>query len=67
MARYEYKTVTLEQKGVGLFGSRKVPDLEDALNREGQDGWRFREVILPSAAFGESTRIIVVFERELKA
>lgn len=65
MAKYEYKTITLEQKGLGLFRSREVPDLENALNREGREGWRFREVILPSAAFGESDRIIVVFERQL--
>ena len=65
MAKYEYKTIVLKQKGLGLFRSRKVPDLENALNREGQDGWRFREVVLPSFAFGESDRVIVVFEREL--
>jgi hypothetical protein len=65
MTKYEYKPITLEQKGLGLFGSRKVPDLEAVLNREGRDGWRFHKVILPSGAFGESDRVIVVFEREL--
>ena len=64
MTKYEYRTITLEQKGLGLFKSREVPDLENALNREGKDGWRFREVLLPSGAFGESDRVIVVFERE---
>ena len=65
MQKYEYKTITLEQKGLGLFKSREVPGLESTLNREDQDGWRFKEVILPSAAFGESDKVIVVFEREL--
>ncbi|MGO8930221.1 MAG: DUF4177 domain-containing protein [Limisphaerales bacterium] len=65
MAKYEYKTITLDQKGLGLFTSREVPDLENALNREAREGWRLREVILPSALFGESDRIIVVFERQL--
>ena len=65
MAKYEYKTVTIEQKGLGLFKSREVPDLEAVLNREGRDGWRFHKVILPSATFGESDRVIVVFEKEL--
>ncbi len=65
MAKYEYKTITLEQKGLGLFKSREVPHLEAALNREGRDGWRFHKVILPSGAFGESDKVIVVFEREL--
>ena len=65
MPKYEYKTITLEQKGLGLFKSREVPELETALNREGRDGWRFREVILPSGAFGESDKVIVVLEREM--
>ena len=66
MVKYEYKTVKLKQKGLGLLKSREVPDLESALNAEGSDGWRFREVILPSGAFGESDRVILVFEREQK-
>ncbi len=65
MAKYEYKTITLEQKGLGLFRSREIPELENTLNREGQEGWRLGEVLLPSAAFGESDRIILVFERQL--
>ena len=64
MTKYEYKTITLEQKGLGLFKSREVPDLEIILNQEGRNGWRFREVIQPSGAFGESDKVIVVFERE---
>lgn len=38
MPKYEYKTITLAQKGLGLFTSREVPELETALNREGRDG-----------------------------
>ena len=63
MKKYEYKTITLDQKGWGLIKSREVPDLEAVLNREARDGWRLKEIILPSAAFGESDRIIVIFER----
>lgn len=65
MQRYEYKTITLKQKGLGFFTSRKVPNLEETLNQEGKDGWRFRDIILPSGAFGESDRVIVVLERVL--
>jgi len=65
MPKYEYKTITLEQKGLGLFKSREVPELEASLNREGRDGWRFRELMLPSGAFGESDKVIIVFEREM--
>ena len=63
MNRYEYKTLTLNQKGLGLFTSRKVPDLEGTLNREGRDGWRLRHVLLPSAAFGESDKVVLILER----
>ncbi|MDC1068670.1 DUF4177 domain-containing protein [Candidatus Kapabacteria bacterium] len=66
MKKYEYKTITLEQKGLGLFKSREVPDLDSVLNREGKDGWRFHQVILPSAAFGESDKVIIIFERKLE-
>ncbi len=64
MTKYEYKTVRVSQKGWG-FKSRKIPELEDTLNREGNEGWRLCEVIQPAAAFGESTAVIIVFEREL--
>ena len=64
MVKYEYKTVKLKQKGLGFLKSREVPDLESTLNAEGRDGWRLREVILPSAAVGESDSLILVFERE---
>lgn len=67
MQRYEYKAITLKQKGLGLFASRKVPNLQETLSQEGRDGWRFKDVILPSGAFGESDRVIVVFERVLDA
>ena len=63
--KYEYKTITLKQKGLGFFKSREVPDFEKVLNREGRDGWRLHEIVLPSGAFGESNRVIVIFEREL--
>ena len=66
MTKYEYKTVTVKQKGMGLITSREVPELENVLNREGRDGWRFREVVLPSGVFGESDKAIAIFERELE-
>ena len=66
MKKYEYKTITLDQKGLGLVTSRSVPDLESTLNREGRDGWLLQEILQPSAAFGESDKIVVVFLRELE-
>ena len=64
MAKYEYKTITIEQKGWGLLSSREVPDLENTLNSEARNGWRFREALLPTAAGGDSDRVILIFERE---
>ncbi len=65
MTKYEYKTIRIDQKGWGLYKSRKIPDLENTLNQEGKEGWRLCEIVLPSAAFGESDAVIVIFEREL--
>ncbi|MDE0685069.1 MAG: DUF4177 domain-containing protein [Candidatus Poribacteria bacterium] len=65
MTKYEYKTIRISQKGWG-FRSRNIPDLESTLNREGKEGWRLCEVIQPAASMGESTAVIVIFERALK-
>ena len=65
MVKYEYKTIRISQKGWG-FRSRRIPDLESTLNREGKEGWRLCEVIQPAASMGESTAVIVIFERVLK-
>jgi len=65
MTKYEYKTITMKQKGLG-FTSREVPELETSLNKEGRDGWRLKDIVLPSAAFGESDKVIAIFERELE-
>lgn len=66
MKKYEYKTIPLEFKGLGLFKSRKIsPDLEEVLNREGRDGWRLSRVVVPSKDLGESENVIIIFEREI--
>ena len=65
MTKYEYKTIRISQKGWG-FKSRTIPDLESTLNREAKEGWRLYEIIKPDAAFGESTAVIVIFERVLE-
>ena len=66
MVKYEYKTIRISQKGWGLTKSRTIPDLESTLNREAKEGWRLCEIIQPAAAFGESTAVIVIFERVLE-
>lgn len=64
-AKYEYKTITLAQKGLGFFTSREVPELEAVLNREARLGWRLCQLMMPSGSRGESDKVILVFEREL--
>ncbi len=65
MTKYEYKIIRISQKGWG-FKSRTIPDLESTLNREAKEGWRLCEIIQPAASFGESTAVIVIFERVLE-
>lgn len=65
MQKYEYKTTTLAQKGLGLFSSREVPELEGVLNREAHLGWRLCQLMMPSGSRGESDKVILIFEREL--
>lgn len=62
MQKYEYKTIRVSQKGLGLDSGR-MPDLENILNQEGKDGWRLCEIVQPAALFGETTAVIVIFEK----
>ena len=65
MTKYEYKTITLEQKG-GLGSlTRKDPDLESILNKEGKEGWRLCDIVNPSVVFSDSGKVVVVFEESL--
>ncbi|MDD1715688.1 MAG: DUF4177 domain-containing protein [Methanolinea sp.] len=65
MANYEYKTVILELEGMGWLSSKEIPNLVPTLNREGKNGWRLKDTILPSGTTGECDKIILIFEREV--
>jgi hypothetical protein len=65
MPKYEYKTITLAQKGLAWFSSREVAELEGPLNREGCLGWRLCQLMMLSGARGEYEQVIAVFERQL--
>ncbi|MBI1987676.1 MAG: DUF4177 domain-containing protein [Nitrospinae bacterium] len=64
MKQYEYKAVAVKSTRFGiLFPSPNIQDLEEVLNREAKDGWRFRQAIPPSVAKLRET--ILVLEREV--
>jgi len=62
--RYEYKTVEIKLRGVGLFAPKKAEGFEEVLNSEGRNGWRYVDTVLQTAAYGEVGRLKLVFERE---
>ena len=64
MNRFEYKTVVLSFTG-GIF-KRGLPDIESALNREGEQGWQLKEIILPSSSLGTSDCVVAILERAVE-
>jgi hypothetical protein len=64
MSKFEYKTVVLPF-GHGIF-KRGLPDIESALNKEGKDGWQFKQIVLPSSDWGKSDSMVAILERKLE-
>ena len=63
MKKYEYKTLDVPFK-FGFF-KQKTPDLESLLNAEGEQGWKLHQMVLPASSnFGQSEKIVIIFERE---
>ena len=60
---YEYKSIVLPFK-VGVF-HQGLPDIEAALNPKGREGWRLKQLILPSSSWGTSDSMVAVLERQL--
>jgi len=59
--RFEYKTAVLPFKsGVFKVGT---PDIQSALNRECEQGWRFSQMVISTNNSGGSDAIVAVFER----
>lgn len=67
MKKYEYKTIELDLKGLGLFGPKKVDgEFESILNSEGQNGWKYVDTLLVTGAYGEASKIKLIFEKEIE-
>jgi len=60
---YEYKSIVLPFK-VGLF-RQGLPDIEAALNPEGREGWRLKQLVLPSSSWGTSDSMVAILERQV--
>jgi len=60
---FEYKSIVLPFK-VGVF-RQGLPDIEAALNPQGRDGWRMKQLILPSSSWGTSDTMVAVLERQV--
>ena len=63
MNKLEYKTVLLPYK-TGLFQGDSN-DLTVALNKEGAEGWRLSQIVLPSTVWGRANTMIAIMERNL--
>ena len=69
MQSYEYKTLEIEWKQGFLSSLRapQLPDLAPTLNREGQEGWRFVQIVLPDLILGGKSveKVLAIFERPI--
>jgi hypothetical protein len=63
--RYEYKSIVLPFKA-GVF-RQGLPDIESALNPEGREGWRLKELVLPSSGWGTSDSMVAILERQVSS
>jgi hypothetical protein len=65
MNRFEYKTIVLPFR-LGVF-KQGLPDIQSALNTEAQQGWQFKQMILPSSDWGKSDSMVAILERTSEA
>jgi len=61
MNKIEYKTVLLPYK-TGIFQSDSV-DVAELLNKEGLEGWRLSQLVLPSTVWGRANTMVAIMER----
>jgi transcriptional regulator with XRE-family HTH domain len=64
MSKYEYKTLVLPFR-VGIF-KQGLPDIQKALDKEGQLGWQFKQMVLPSSSWGSSDSMVAILERAVE-
>ena len=64
MATFEYKSVVLNFRAG--FLKQGLPDIQKALNKEGQQGWRFKQMLMPSSGWGTSDSMVAILERAIE-
>ena len=63
MKTFEYKSIVLSFRA-GIF-KQGLPDIQEALNKEGREGWQFKQMLLPSSSWGTSDSMVAILERAL--
>ncbi len=62
MNKLEYKTILLPYKP-SVFQADDT-EMSQALNKEGEQGWRLSQVVLPSTIWGRSNGMIAILQRD---
>ncbi|MFT5757247.1 MAG: DNA-binding XRE family transcriptional regulator [Alteromonadaceae bacterium] len=63
MKNYEYKSVAIKFNH-GWF-KKGISNVDEALNEGAIDGWRFKQMVMPTDATGGTEQMIAIYEREL--
>jgi len=63
MKNYEYKTISIKFNH-GWF-KKGISNVDEALNEGAIDGWRFKQMVMPTDATGGTEQMIAIYEREL--
>jgi len=63
MKNYEYKTVSIKFNN-GWF-KKGISNVDEALNEGAIDGWRFKQMVMPTDATGGTEQMVAIYEREI--
>ena len=63
MKNFEYKTVSINFNH-GWF-KKGTANVDAALNEAAIDGWRYKQIIMPTDSVGSTEKMIAIYEREL--
>ena len=63
MEKYEYKVLTYDTKGF-FGGNVEVYQIEDQLNRLGDEGWEMISCSTTSQSYGANKSMVYIFKRK---